>query len=478
MEKSNSYWQTIAKKRFNQYEMNSLPPSLRRNNLEYYYLGIYPPLTQMKYVKDLKVLKYPKEINSLYVHIPFCVNCCEFCSYYKITINLRNKVEIFKDYFNLLKKELLFHANFSKLKISYIYFGGGTPSLVPADILADFLQFLRNNNFLKNKIYGSLEIHPNLFKKMNEAELLLSVLKSNGLNRVSLGYQFDSPKLMEIYQRKNEKDNLHLAIDLIKKKDMLFNIDLMYGLPNQSLKNWEDTLKTVTELKPESISVYFAFADKHTLFRQKIENGKLKKLSHQEIQTQQILAQLFLEELGFQELPSNFFNQVNYNYQEIRPIELPSKAISLAIGPGTYSFFDNTQFINYFDLNIYREKIEKNQSPIWRAYQFNDKEMIYRDLMFLIKNSLSIDIEQLIERYKINPLFDKKTVVIFNILFKLQLIRNDKNIIKLTSKGRLIADEIAFLFKVPHLSSRGIFSEKDKKILEKYNFGLSYPDLV
>lgn len=475
MKEKISYWQYNAQLTYENLKMKLLPESLRRNNLQYYYLGVYPPLSKMNYLNHPNLPTYPSKINSLYVHVPFCVSICNFCNYFKTIINPKKSRETIKWYFDLLKKELLYHASFTRLDISYIYFGGGTPSLVPPDILVDFFEFMKKNNFLQNQLIGSMEIHPNLFKSKEESKKLLKVLRDYGINRVSVGYQFDSNRLQKTYQREQQLEFFESAVKLIKDHKMFLNVDLMYGLPEQSFNDWEVSLKNANRQNPDSITAYFAFAGKHTVFCNKIESGKFQVLSHKEIQTQQIMTQMYLEKNGFQELPSNFFAQVNGQPHEVKPLQLPSESISLAIGPGTYSFFNNTQFINVFDLKLYEEKINSNQSPIWRGYHFNNSEMIHRDLMFSCKNALSIDIEQLKDKYKINPLNIEKFSSIFELLFQYQLIIQSNDIIKLTPKGRLIADEIGFLFKIPGIKQN--YKKEDKIILEKYNFAMTYPEL-
>lgn len=157
-------------------------------------------------------------------------------------------------------------------------------------------------------------------------------------------------------------------------------------------------------------------------------------------------------------------------------MQLPSESISLTLGPGSYGFFDDCQFVNVFDLEEYENRINAKKSPIWRAYYFKGNLMMYRDLMFLFKNSLSIDVYKIINKYGYNPLDIEPFSQIFKTLFDKNLIEQKGEIIKLSPKGRLIADEIAFLFKIKGIKSKDI-KDEDKIILEKYNFSPSYPDL-
>lgn len=472
MKKNLSDWQSQAKKTYDNYEMDLLPNNLKRNNLNYYYLGVYPPLTEMNYLPDSYTPSYPRSIKSLYIHVPFCLSICNFCNYYKMRVKANEIREVLSSYFKLLKQELLFHSKHCQLDFSYLYFGGGTPSLTPPDILFDFIKFLDDNNFISNEILASLEIHPNLFKDETKAKNFLKNLNDCKINRVSIGYQFDNDKLLKVYQRDQKMDFFKKAVNLILGNKLLLNVDLMYGLPEQSLNDWAKSLEVVNLENPDSITAYFSFAPLHTLFRKKIEKNEIRTLSHKELQCQQILSQLYLESKGYQELPSNFFAQVNGKPFELKQLHLPSNSASLAIGPGTYSYFNGLQFINYFDLKSYSEKIKAKKSPAWRGYHFKNIELLHRDLMFLIKNSMAIDIKQLEDKYQINPLEFEGFKDIFELLFEHKLIYLNKDLIQLSLKGRLITDEIAWLFKIPNLKKN--YKKEDQFLLESYNFAMTY----
>ncbi len=466
----------LARKKYNDYELDRLPESLKRNSLKYYYLGVYPSLPNMQYIKEIVAPQYPATIKSLYVHTPFCSGTCEFCNYFRMAVSCENTDKVISKYFNNLKAELNLHAQKTNLDISYIYFGGGTPSLISPEIFADFLNFMSENNFLAKELYGTVEIHPEIFLDRQKADKFFQTLQSFNIKRISVGYQFDNSDMLINYNRRHVEVSMEKVIAILNDNKMIFNIDLMYGLPGQTLDQWEHTLSKVVGFEPDSISSYFLFSVSGTPLYKKIIKGETRLPAYSHIQIQHIMAQEYFQAQGFSELPSDFFMKMSQDFNKTSSINLPSESISLSLGPGTYSFFDNVQFINVFDLKQYEKNISQGETPIWRGYRFNGENMIFRDMMFSFKNSLAIDIDKFVAKYQKNPLifFDK----IFNILFSYRLVDQQENIVRLTSKGRLCADEISFLFRDQNIVANNYFeSERDKRTLKKYNFSPSYPAL-
>ncbi|MEZ4516767.1 MAG: hypothetical protein R3C44_07990 [Chloroflexota bacterium] len=167
---------------YDEYELDQLPAALKRNSLDYYYLSIYPALSEMRPFSVDNRPPYPETVGNLYVHIPFCSGVCEFCSYYLVAINPANRERIAR-YLDLVRRELDYHASRTKLDITYLYFGGGTPSLIPPDMLDEFLGYLDDREWLNPTVLGTLELHPELFAN-RRANDLLDVLHTYGLTRV------------------------------------------------------------------------------------------------------------------------------------------------------------------------------------------------------------------------------------------------------------------------------------------------------
>jgi oxygen-independent coproporphyrinogen-3 oxidase len=370
---------------YQEYDMDNLPVELQRDSRQFYYLSVYPGLKQMSEIDEIDPPQIPASIHNAYVHTPYCTGVCSFCSYFLTTVNESDTSPI-SAYLDTVKTEVLQRAKETDLDISYIYFGGGTPSLIPNDALDKFFKFLDKNHVLNPTRYGTLELRPEFFSDLERAQEFIDILKANGVGRVSLGFQSSDETILNDTNRRHGTNFLRDSIDFLKQNEMLVSLDLIYGLPGLNLKQWERTLADAVDCNPDSIAAYFLFVNPGTVMHTQVQRGQVILPSHEEIQTQHIMAQVFLEQHGFYELPNDFFAKVDGDPATFTQESLPSDGASLPLGAGSYGYYDNTQFFNQFSIAKYRERIESGQSPIWRGYRFTGIEGAHRDFMFSVKN--------------------------------------------------------------------------------------------
>lgn len=453
------------------YRLDALPNALRRNSLDYYYLSIYPSLSEMRLFAPGEAPAYPARVANAYIHIPFCSGVCDFCSYYLVAINPKRRAAIAR-YLDLVRAEFDFHARHTSLDISYLYFGGGTPSLIPTEVLDSFLGFLAERRYLSPEVMGTLELHPEFFSDEAEAGRFLGVLKRHGIGRVSVGYQVSDEELLRDTRRRHAADFMSRAMAFLRDRGFLVNIDLMYGLAGQSLASWERTLANAVAFVPDSISTYFLFVDRGTGLYERVRRGVVQLPSHRHIQTQHLMAQIALAAAGYHELPNDFWARGAGDPLTFRPERLPSSAVTLPVGPGAYGYYGRTQLANVFDLDEYGRRIASGCSPLWRGYRLSEAEAFHRDVMFALKNDPFIDCALFRTAYNRSPLED--FAGIFDQLSGYGLVAIDSDRIRLTAKGRLCVEEIACLFRHPGVSPADD-SIAGSSLLAKHNYAPSYP---
>ncbi|MGV1060663.1 radical SAM family heme chaperone HemW [Clostridium perfringens] len=228
---------------------------------------------------------------SLYIHIPFCAQKCLYCDF----PSFARKDHLRKDYIEALNKEIIsLREKHNNLEINTIFIGGGTPSVLEANELECLLKEVAKLNMAKDIEY-SMECNPG-----NLTEEKLEVMKKYGVNRISMGLQAKQDNLLKgigrIHNYKTFKENFLLA----KKVGFNnINVDLMFGLPNQSLNEWEETLKEIISLEPAHISAYSLIIEEGTAFYNLYENDKLKLPTEEEERKMYHLAKRILEENGF-----------------------------------------------------------------------------------------------------------------------------------------------------------------------------------
>ena len=228
---------------------------------------------------------------SLYIHIPFCAQKCLYCDF----PSFARKDHLRKAYIEALNKEIInLREKHNNLEINTIFIGGGTPSVLESNELECLLKEIAKLNMAKDIEY-SMECNPG-----NLTEEKLEVMKKYGVNRISMGLQAKQDNLLKglgrIHNYKTFKENFLLA----KKVGFNnINVDLMFGLPNQRLNEWEETLREIISLEPAHISAYSLIIEEGTAFYNLYENDKLKLPTEEEERKMYHLAKKILEENGF-----------------------------------------------------------------------------------------------------------------------------------------------------------------------------------
>lgn len=228
---------------------------------------------------------------SLYIHIPFCAQKCLYCDF----PSFARKDHLRKAYIEALNKEIInLREKHNNLEINTIFIGGGTPSVLESNELECLLKEIAKLNMEKDIEY-SMECNPG-----NLTEEKLEVMKKYGVNRISMGLQAKQDNLLKglgrIHNYKTFKENFLLA----KKVGFNnINVDLMFGLPNQRLNEWEETLREIISLDPAHISAYSLIIEEGTAFYNLYENDKLKLPTEEEERKMYHLAKKILEENGF-----------------------------------------------------------------------------------------------------------------------------------------------------------------------------------
>ena len=182
----------------------------------------------------------------IYIHIPFCIKKCEYCDF----ISYCNKKEYVPQYINALKKEIKNNIN-KEYKITTIYIGGGTPSSIEENYIADIIETIKlnmNEENLKDfeNIEVTIEVNPGTVNKEK-----LQVYKKIGINRLSIGLQETHNELLKSIGRIHTYEEFINTYNLARKIGFNnINVDLMIALPNQTIQDIKENLEKITKLNP------------------------------------------------------------------------------------------------------------------------------------------------------------------------------------------------------------------------------------
>lgn len=186
----------------------------------------------------------------VYIHIPFCLQKCHYCDF--ITMDLDSKIST-DDYVQIIKKEILERSHFIKSKqIDTIYFGGGTPSLIPPKDILNIIDTFEKAGFqIKEHAEVTIEINPGTLNK-NDLDLYLS----HKVNRFSLGAQTFNSKLLASTKREHSVNETLDSLEILKSRNSNFSFDLLFALPHQDVPMLEQDLEMISKFKPPHVSTY------------------------------------------------------------------------------------------------------------------------------------------------------------------------------------------------------------------------------
>ena len=186
----------------------------------------------------------------IYIHVPFCRSKCRYCDFY--SLNCMDD-KLMEAYLNAILEHIKECGPLAPgYRVDTIYFGGGTPTIFGAEGMATILSMIRRCFDVDSNAEITFEANPD-----SVTDSLLRRLKAEGFNRVSLGVQTDNDKLLKELGRPHDYAQAVNAISRIRHAGFKnLSIDLMYGLPGQTLNDWKDTLERVLPMMPEHVSCY------------------------------------------------------------------------------------------------------------------------------------------------------------------------------------------------------------------------------
>lgn len=289
----------------------------------------------------------------LYVHIPFCVRKCEYCDFLSAPAGADTQQEYVR---NLLLEIEQKGVRCTDYEVTTIFFGGGTPSILKAGWIADILNAIHRNFKVRKDAEITIECNPGTltFEK-------LSIYKSAGINRISVGLQSASDAELRELGRIHTYEDFLKSYDLIRKKGFSnVNIDLMAALPGQTLKSYEQTLRRVLALKPEHISAYSLIIEEGTPFYEKYEADELLR---EKGEKPQMLPSEETERLMYERTKELLFahgyeryeisNYARRGYACRHNIGYWRRENYLGFGLGSASLLENERFHNTTDLTDY-----------------------------------------------------------------------------------------------------------------------------
>lgn len=375
----------------------------------------------------------------LYIHIPFCkqkCSYCDFCSY-------ANKESFIKRYIQCVLKEIIEVGNNNKIDfengkddlflVKTIYIGGGTPSLIDSKYIVQIIEDIKLNFEIDEKAEITIEVNPGTvtLEKLED-------YKRAGINRLSIGLQSTHEHLLK------EIGRIHTYLDFLDTfrfaREAGFeniNVDLMIGIPNQTLEEVKDSIEEIVSMEPEHISVYSLILEEGTPLFKKVEEGL--ELPDEELERKMYWnVKRILEANGYNHYEiSNFAKQ---GYESKHNLDCWNQKEYIGFGVAAHSYTNGIRYSNIENLEQYIKNYEEDKTEENLVFhEKQDMETMQKEYMLLgLRKIDGVSIQEFKIKFVANPVFlyhDK-----LEKLVNEELVEIDGDQIKLTNKGLDLAN--------------------------------------
>ena len=362
---------------------------------------------------------------SFYVHIPYCVKRCGYCDFNTYTpAELREGgtlESVSQGFIDSLIAEVTFAARTDSTTIPTIFFGGGTPSLMPAHELGRLLDLLKQRWEFAPKIEITMECNPDTLTLQS-----LEEYREIGINRISMGMQSANAGVLKVLDRTHNPENVEKSIENARKAGFEnLSLDLIYGTPGETLAQWEDTVKSALSYGIDHLSAYALIVEDGTKLSAKIKRGEIERPDDD------LMASMYLK---VDELASaaglNWYELSNWGRPAEHNLVYWRNQNWWGLGPGAHSHLNGVRWWNVKHPSRYQEQLNKFESPMQDREVLNDSQKRDERLMLQIRLRDGIEYSELSK---------SQLAALENYPEQIERIENR---LVLTPSGRLIADRI------------------------------------
>jgi len=362
----------------------------------------------------------------LYVHIPFCLkkcNYCDFCSFSALSESERN------EYINRLVREINSYSRREKIKLDSIFFGGGTPSLLSVDEFSKICDAISNSFEISLDCEFTLEANP---KTLTEEKLIL--YKARGVNRISIGMQSIHGKELKKLGRIHDFEDFKSAYKLVRASGIEnVNVDIMYGIPEQTMESLNETLSALVDISPEHISAYGLIIEENTPFFNMIKTLNLPTDDAECDMYEHICSFLSAHGYSHYEISNyarpGYESRHNLKYWECREY--------IGVGVAAYSYFDGWRFGNSSKLCEY---LSENSTEYISREKVDSESEAYEYVMLGLRLSRGISLSAYKERFSCDFLSGREEKIKEYINNGYMIVADDR--LSLTEKGFYVSNTI------------------------------------
>jgi oxygen-independent coproporphyrinogen III oxidase len=422
----------------------------------------YPPATELEsgfaevyFKRALAVGNYQKAPLSLYCHIPFCETACYFCGCNTVITKNSNIVELYLEYL-LRHIQQMSQLVCKEREVIQIHIGGGTPNYLSEQQLSKIWQAIEQNFQISPEAEISLEVNP---RNLNREYLFF--LRKMGFNRISFGIQDFAPQVQEAVNRIQDEAMLFKAMEWIREAGFSsVNIDLIYGLPYQSLETFKNTITKTKQLNPDRIAIFnFAYIPWLKPLQKRILPETLpssaEKLAILEISIEQ------LSEYGYQFIGMDHFAKPDDElaiaqnqgrlHRNFQGYTTKPESDLLGFGISSISMLHDVYVQNHKKLKDFYQDLDSGLLPIEKGVNLDHNDVVRRSIIMELMCQFRINWQDLQSKYGLKfeqgfaEYFAKEQAQLKHLKAD-GLIEIYADGIEVTPKGRLLIRNIASVF--------------------------------
>lgn len=385
--------------------------------------------------------EYMNNSTSIYIHIPFCVHRCHYCDF-NIATGQEHLIQAYTD--AMVREIELAQPDPPAGSTRTVFFGGGTPSLLPPENIGRILAALNRRWPFEQAAEISLEANPD---RLTPAKL--SALRQTGINRLSLGVQSFDDRLLKRIGRDHDAATAEAAIRDARAAGFdNLSLDLIYALPGQSVQNWRETLERALAVQPNHISIYGLTIEDRTAFGRLYAAGKLQLPTDDDAVEMYLLAEELLDQAGFRHYEISNWAQPGYECRHNLTYWYDEPY--LAFGCGAHAYWGGYRYHNANPIREYIALVEQGDLSALRR----DVERIESGMALAEATMLALRLDSGLQPEKFSAIFGLDIEQLFatelSELSSLGLLEQKRaagsHAWILTQRGRLLANQVCGRF--------------------------------
>lgn len=330
----------------------------------------------------------------LYVHVPFCETKCGYCDFYSVAVKDRDTLPLVE----AVIRELEYRLTDSPLPIQTVFCGGGTPTILPVDQLEKLLKAIARWVPVDALSEFTVEANPATVDEEKAA-----LLVESGVTRVSMGAQSFFPYELETLERIHSPDDIAPSVQILREAGVQqVNLDLIFGIPGQTMDTWSSSLQQAVALQPDHIACYGLTYEPETRLTAMKNAGRMIPID------EQIEADLFLHTIDF--LTSEGYQQYEISNYAREGCESKHNLIYwrnqpyYAVGPSAAGCIHGRRYKNIADVGGYVKSVEKNRHAEAEVETLDNEMLMHEMVMMQLRLVEGLSIQMFHDRTGCDPL--------------------------------------------------------------------------